>query len=528
MIPAWALALLACAPEKPAGDRSPPADTDAPVCTPGEPADTDADTELPPGSTGEEPVPCGPLDWVVQLASFSVDGVAGVELSPDGTVVVAGWYARELTLGYKGASPTVLPELCESSSDEMFLAKYALDGTLAWVKQVGGCDHVRAKTFTVRPDGGIVVAGTLSGAVTFAPGEPGETVVATDGWQDVWLFLARYGADGSFEGTSFVDADTAAVEVNDMALGVDGGIYITGSFEKELLFAAGTAQELALQGAPAWDGQYSYSRDLFVAAYAQDGSFRWARVAGSSVGVDTGYGVLVLGDEVLVSANLGNPTTLGAGTPQEVTLTPNGAVDAPLLAYGAADGAFHWARVMAGGPAMDLVETGPDRLAMGGSTATAPAVFGEGEPGQTTLYGSSAWYVAEYEADGALSWAHGGASGPVGSASMSLGMTASNGQIVVAGYFIEGLTLADGTAWVARGSHDAFVALYDDSQQTECAWVLGGAEWDDATGAVADPEGGVIAAGTFRGKLFIEDGKPEATSIFSDRSSTDVFLVRYR
>ncbi len=527
---AWlglAAALVGCAPEKPMPARPNDTDTDtAPVCV----TDTPTDSDLPPdstGSTGDVTVPCQTLEWVVHLSSFSVDGVAGVELAPDGTVVLAGWYARDLTFHDGSAEPYVLPEYCGGTSDEMFLSKHALDGTLVWATRVGGCDHVRAKTFAVRPDGDIIVAGTLSGTVTFGIGEPNETVLATEGWTDNWIFVARYGPDGTFRWVSTIDPAGVGEDVNDVAVGEDGGIYVAGGFEEEIVFARGTPLELSLTGSPLGEDKIQRT-DLFVAAYAEDGSFRWAQVAGTTLATDVGYGVVVLGDQVLVGARLGNPTTLGAGTAQEVTLTPSGSVAAPLLAYGAADGTFLSAEVMPGLNSKDLAAAGPDSLLMSGAKDDEPTLFGPGEENEVLLDGTNAWYLAEYGVDATLAWAAGGASGPIGSGSSLVAMTVQGERVVAAGYFIEGLTLPDGTAWLAKGAHDAFVVSYDDQHALECAWVLGGIDSDDATGAVADPDGGVIATGTFEQTLVIEDGKPERTEIVSDKGSTDIFLVRYK
>ena len=78
----------------------------------------------------------------------------------------------------------------------IFVAKYARDGNLVWVKQAGGTsgDSGTGSDITVDSRGNNYVTGSFEGMVTFGPGEPNETTLTSAGSNDI--FVAKYSIDG--------------------------------------------------------------------------------------------------------------------------------------------------------------------------------------------------------------------------------------------------------------------------------------------------------------------------------------------
>src|SRR5262249_22259351 len=80
--------------------------------------------------------------------------------------------------------------------EDVFVARFRPDGTLAWVKRAGGTGSDPALGIAATPGGSCWVTGSFEGTAIFGPGEAGERVLDSSGLGDA--FVARYNADGSF------------------------------------------------------------------------------------------------------------------------------------------------------------------------------------------------------------------------------------------------------------------------------------------------------------------------------------------
>jgi hypothetical protein len=392
----------------------------------------------------------GTLLFAVRAGGPDTDDGLAVATAPNGDAFVAGTFERSATFGEGAAAQTLVTG---PSGRGAFLARYAPDGTLRWVRGTEGPLDAAATAVAALPDGSAVVTGAFQDTVVFGAGQPNETTLVAADQRDV--FLARYDAAGDL-----AFAVRAGGAGDDYAYGVartsDGALVVAGTLSDTATFGEGEPLEATVASAGA--------TDAFVARFGADGTFAWVRTFGGPL---TDYALAVaaagVGDLVVTGAFSGT-VVFGGGEPAETALTSDSDSNDVFVARLAFDGTLVWAR-RAGGPGDDVgqgVAVAADGRVLVTGRFRGPAVFGPGEAAETTLPtdGSSLdAFVAEYAAGGALLRAR-SAGGP--GADEGLGVAAaSDGRALVVGTYE---ATADFSAFgapqplVAAGQEDVFVA----------------------------------------------------------------------
>lgn len=151
-----------------------------------------------------------------------------------------------------------------------FVASYAPDGALRWVKLFGDArGSSRHGVMAVEPDGGFVLTGEMTGRLSFG----GEELVGNeDGrlpdretYVEPRSFVARFGPDGAHRWSRLLAP--GRLKVNDLAVGA-AGVALAGYFEDSLTFAGRTIPARQTEGG---------AQDGFVAVMGPaDGQERWA------------------------------------------------------------------------------------------------------------------------------------------------------------------------------------------------------------------------------------------------------------
>jgi hypothetical protein len=150
------------------------------------------------------------------------DSAFALVAGPADSLVVAGYFTGPTTFG--AGEPNEI-ELGEGEAIDMFLARYAADGSLAWAREVEGGDTfawIVPAALAIRGDE-LFVWGELVENATFGPGEAAAATVTSHGNFDV--FIARYGLDGAFHSVRSgggAEADYAY----DLALAAEGAILV--------------------------------------------------------------------------------------------------------------------------------------------------------------------------------------------------------------------------------------------------------------------------------------------------------------
>jgi Leucine-rich repeat (LRR) protein len=237
--------------------------------------------------------------------------------------------------------------------------------------------------------------------------------------------------------------------------------------------------------------------------------------------------------DFFITGHFSGTATFGMGETNEATLSANGPADIYLARY-SPEGTLVWAK--AAGSGGDDRGSGVEVLADGSAfvtgTYSAPSLFGQGEPNETTLdgYGQSDVFVAKYHSDGTLDWVAGNGGGgfDVGNGISAL----SDGGCVVAGAFIGTATFGSGqpgqTVLETAGGNDLFVARYNSDGMLVWAKRAGGANQDRAHDLSVADSVGVLLTGGFQDTAVFGLGEPNETSLSAARATdTDIFVAMY-
>lgn len=385
--------------------------------------------------------PDGTLAWAKRAGGGGQNWGEGVSVLPDGGAFVTGKFVRSATFGPGETNETVLDSQGELDSDDIFVARYNPDGTLAWAKQAGLNGNGWGMSIAVLPEGSSFVTGWFSGTATFGPGEPGQTLLTSFGSSDI--FVAKYNSDGTLAWVKQAGNASGWGWGYSIVVLSDGSAFITGRIYQWVTFGPGEGGETTL----GWAG----GEDLFVARYHPDGSLAWASDAGGALN-DRGHGIAVLPDgSTLVTGiwEFNDSATVG---------------DLLLMKYNP-DGSLAWTR-QDGGTSFDqgyAVAALPDGSALITGSFSGTATFGQGESGEISLVsegGTGDIFVAGYHPDGTFAWAR--RAGGVGDDRGQSIAPAPDDSILVTGWFNDATFGPDESreTFLDTNSQDVFIAKF--------------------------------------------------------------------
>ncbi len=157
-----------------------------------------------------------PYPSSVSVASLALDGF--------GNVVVAGNFRGTMSFGGD--------LLTSAGQDDMFLAKYAADGTPQWSKRFGGPGFDAAAGVAVDGSGSITLAGRTGSTLDFGSGLP-PVVSGT-----MNAFVANFGADGTARWAKYLGVGLG--QVHAVAVDLAGHTFATGQFAYTADFGGGS------------------------------------------------------------------------------------------------------------------------------------------------------------------------------------------------------------------------------------------------------------------------------------------------
>lgn len=446
----------------------------------------------------------------------------GATTLPDGSYVTAGHFTNTANFG------AML--LSSDGAEDIWIARYNPDDSVNWVRRAGGTGSDVAYAISAGPDGSLFVSGYFSGSATFGSGEAtsvplgraGATTLVSSGDWDI--FIAKINPDG-YLGWAKRAGGTLKDIVYGIAINNQGSIFITGDFQETATFGSGEPSQISLVSAGGiWD--------LFVAKYNSDGTLSWAKRAGG-LGADEGAAIVPLMDGgAAITGTFVSSVVFGPAEANQTTLTSSGGYDQFVARYGS-NGALSWAKragsVGAGSDVGHAIATDANGFLAVTGFYQGNCVFGAGEPNETTLpsSGSSDGYIATYAPNGALKWAK-RFSGLADEDGRGI-VIKSNGTIVVSGYFAGSITFgaseANETILSSSGSHDLFLAEFDQNGLLQWA-EKGGGNTDDISWALAlFSDDSVAVAGRYIGTATFGLGQPNQ-QMLTAAGSGDAFVFR--
>ncbi len=198
--------------------------------------------------------PDGAVLWAKRAGGTDYYYGLGIAVDGDGNSYVTGYFYGSATFGPGEANETTLTS---AGFDDIFVAKYAPDGTLLWAKRAGGTDYDYGFGIAVDGAGNSYVTGYFYDSVTFSPDEANETTLTSAGFADI--FVAKYAPDGALlwaKRAGGTDYDYG------LSIAVDGAgnSYVTGYFFGSATFGPGEANETTLTSSAGYN-------DIFVAKF---------------------------------------------------------------------------------------------------------------------------------------------------------------------------------------------------------------------------------------------------------------------
>ncbi len=457
----------------------------------------------------------GDFRWAASAGGAGMDRGRAVVALPDGGCIAAGHFQDTIVFGQGTAHESHWTSV---GGVDAWMARFDADGLVQWSRGFGSASNDVCSALSPSIGGYILACGAYRGRTAFATGESGETVLDCSGAQDG--FVARYAGDGGLISVLRI-GEAGEDAVGGVAPLPDEGYYATGFFQGSMTLGRGEAGETQFSSIG--------GSDIFLARFRHDNRLAWARRVGST-GNDEGQSLAITSDGgVVVTGVIRGTAIFGAGEMHYIPLYNFGAYTAFVARYNS-DGALVWAKAptsdhgwIGGGNATTL----PDDSVLLTGEFSGLAVFGQGEPRQTSLTCSDAnGFLARYQADGSLDWAVG--LGVEGETVHARAVSAlPDGRAVVAGMHFGGATLGLGQArqtHLSAGSvpsYDILLAGYNGDGQLEWAQSAGGPGVDYAFGVGLASGGGVISTGQLTDTITL--GGRTLTSVGAE----DVLLSRF-
>ncbi|MHC4959281.1 MAG: hypothetical protein ACYTGN_13005 [Planctomycetota bacterium] len=361
----------------------------------------------------------GTLAWARRAVGQSLDvgsKAGAVAALPDGGCLMTGsCYNATFGIG----EPNEV-NLKGTSLDDVFLARYAADGSLVWARLIAtGSFGEWANAIAVADDGSYVIAGSFLDDIEFEDG----TRLSSDGSADI--FAAGFDPDGSLRWARQV-AGPGGDYAYGIALRGDGSCVVSGE------------QYRPVAGTP-----LTWATTPVILSIASDGSLEWSRTPDVDVTVNAcrGFGCAVLDDgSAVVVGDTNGDLVLWDGT-----LIEAGIGDSFVIRYDRS-GRPIW------GKSLDNARLRGVRARPDASLLLAGQFSGTATIGADTLTsaGEADVLVVRCDEHGSFLWAR-GAGGTLTDSAAGLGVFADGSSVCVGS---AGSTPAFGNIYVGRLAAD--------------------------------------------------------------------------
>ena len=285
----------------------------------------------------------GELQWARSVASSSADIGTNMAILDDGSAVVS--MALGGTAVFSEGEPDEVTLTC--TSWDVFIARYASDGSLVWAKHTGldtggGGVANYAGDVDVAPNGEIVLTGMFSGTTAFGEGEAGETVVTIDEYANQMAVAWYDPATGDLlrARTTTDNPGTSLTTAYQLGVHDDSSVSVLGDLQGTTTFGAGELNETTLECA-------SEDSCDFIARYDADGDLlEVSEILGGVLGSPFFF-ASGPGDTDVVLGMTGKGGVFDSGGDNETSFIVSGNSDGYLATFGPG-GDFEAAAVLGG------------------------------------------------------------------------------------------------------------------------------------------------------------------------------------
>ena len=237
--------------------------------------------------------------WEIGAGSDGDDHGYDLVTDKQGNIFLTGFYGNHYGSGSPAIFGSISSPLPPGNDSMAFVTKISPDGTFQWVKAFGAIDGERDNRIAVDTAGNVYVVGGFHGTKQF-----GSQTVVSNGETDI--FVVKFDNNGN---QVWVQTTGSSLDDRANAVTVDyfNNIFITGEFRDMVVFGSDTINNY---GGPS-------GRDIFVAKMRTDGTWAWAKRAGSTGGEERGNSIVAnekgnifLTGQFTDTAKFGNSITL--------------------------------------------------------------------------------------------------------------------------------------------------------------------------------------------------------------------------
>ena len=481
-----------------------------------------------PGGTGTtttttttpEPT-CGHLDRIVQIGGTGGETVLDLHVTADGGLLMTGRFDGVVDFSPEHDDPG---DTLYGHADDIYVAKYAADGHLQWLKHVYNTGYENGLAVAEGPDGQVALAAKFSSSLLLINDEA--VTISGVGTVSNGLLMV-FDADGNLQWHKTMVGD-GIIEATATTIGADGTVWVMGNYASPgVTFPDDDGRTLD-------NTSPSVATDwIWIAKYADDGTLLWTETIESRQdnyvrGIDL---VALDGGGVMVYAKSWGDAVLKRGTPQETFVAAYGWLT-NLTAEYSATGDLVSARHVAGD---NSAEVGQLRAAPGG------VIEGADVPTNATIVMEDGSELQVTERGSFFSLQSEGEQGPhtiIQTSTVEFitveAVDWRDGQVGMAGYLAMPTTFGAGAknevTFSPKGFRDAWLTLHDADGTFRCAWQAKmeakGHALDLLTSMAFDHEGGVWIGGYFQGDATFDEGLPTEVKL-STAGSADIYLARY-
>jgi hypothetical protein len=232
----------------------------------------------------------GTLLWAKSAGGLFNEKALGITYDNSGNVYICGFFND--TANFSGTKIYGTP----GKANDIFVAKYDMNGTLQWVRQAGSAGRDEAKSIKCDANGNVYICGMYSNGAVFGS----QTLTSPNGYFNA--FVAKYTSAGTL---SWVK--TAGGDVDDVAwsLTVDnaGQVFVTGEYNAYAVFDSFSLLATGSGG----------NADIFVACYDATGNVKWVKGAGGVL-IDRARGIGTDGTNIFITGQFGTTASFGSFT----------------------------------------------------------------------------------------------------------------------------------------------------------------------------------------------------------------------
>ncbi len=426
--------------------------------------------------------PNGDLIWIRTMGGTLGDYAQAMHCDKSNYVYISGeMEGYNNLISFPGSTVTLN---CVGDND-LFLAKYDLNGNLIWAKGEGGINSEKALGITSDMNDNVYICGYYTNTTTIN----GTAITGKTGRN---IYVAKYDKDGVFQWFKDAGSD-GRDEAKAVKCDAAGNVYICGMFSNNCEFPGNTLT--TYNNTNYWDA--------FLAKYDPSGNLLWVKTGGGDI--DDGAWSLAIdnGGSIYIGGECGAYVSFSGENPPSV-----GEADSYVAKYNSG-GNLQWIKRV-GSDKVDRVR---------GIGTDGTHIFITGQFGGTAYFGgapaitagdTSDIYIAALDSDGSFKWAV-AVAGPT-DAFENLGYESGNGvtgfaagqdgSVYATGGLLDGGVFGGTTITKAGSRTDAFV--------TKVSWDTGMPPLPTAVSALSMDYGIAVYPNPGNGHFRISNGNLNA------------------